>query len=143
MNSEEIKETNSNTEQKQSPKPLKKLVRVNKAAPANNSGYQGEHEAPQYENPPVVPLRETQDGEYHGRYEAEPVKTKKNPKREWQDVLVKAMSIILSLAVIIILILTLPIVNFKEKDGSSRGVSLIYFIRNYKCIVFFNNFCNF
>ena len=41
MNSEEIKETNSNTEQKQSPKPLKKLVRVNKAAPANNSGYQG------------------------------------------------------------------------------------------------------
>lgn len=132
MNSEEIKETNSNTEQKQSPKPLKKLVRVNKAAPANNSEYQGEHEAPQYENPPVVTLRETQDGEYRGRYEAEPVKTKKNPKREWQDVLVKAMSIILSLAVIIILILTLPIVNFKEKDGSSRGVSLIYFIRNYK-----------
>ena len=91
-----------------------------------------EHEAPQYENPPVVTLRETQDGEYRGRYEAEPVKTKKNPKREWQDVLVKAMSITLSLAVIIILILTLPIVNFKEKDGSSRGVSLIYFIRNYK-----------
>lgn len=59
MNSEEIKETNSNTEQKQSPKPLKKLVRVNKAAPANNSEYQGEHEATQYENPPVVTPRET------------------------------------------------------------------------------------
>lgn len=159
MNNNEINETNVDTEQNTSSKPLRKLVRVNKNTAEENQ-YHGLHEAAPgeyhglHEAAPgeYHGLHEADSGEYHGRHEAvnnadntrygnsggyagsyEAVNYEKpKEKGAWQDILVKILAITVSLAAIIILILTLPIMNFKEKDGSSRRVSVIYFFRNYK-----------
>ena len=159
MKSNDINETNSSAEQKASSRPLGKLVRVNKTENSDR-GYHGQHEAApgeyhglheaapgeyhglheaaplewngQHEVPLKADVSENIDGgQYHGRYESENSKDPKG-KRAWQDILVKVCAITVSLATIIILILTLPIVNFKEKNGSSKRVSMIYFFRNYK-----------
>lgn len=149
MKSNDINETNSSAEQKASSKPLGKLVRVNKHE-NSDSGYHGLHEAAPEEYhglheaapeeyhglheaaPLEVNVSENIDGgKYHGRYEAEQPEAQKE-KGSWRDILVKVLAVTVSLAAIITLVLTLPIINFKEKDGSSKRVSMIYFFRNYK-----------
>lgn len=145
------------------PKPLRTLKRVDtgKTAGSVQGGYQAKHEAPdggyrgKYEAEPAK--------EYHGRYEAESsgadpefsrsyserrtapvrrevpvsngyssVKTKKKQKR---DVVVKAVSIIASLAVIFSLVLTMPIIWWDKKGVKERVSIITYFVKRKQPLV--------
>ncbi|MBR4627728.1 MAG: LCP family protein [Ruminococcus sp.] len=116
-------------------KPLRKLKRLTPSAPAKRQEeqvYHGLHEAPQSDEP-VDKAEQEKLRNYHGKHEAEPedAGTKETNGFSWKDFTVKFVAIALSLAVIVVLILTMPIIWFNDKrTGTKKNVSLLYYLKN-------------
>lgn len=180
MNSNDNLEAQGVQDKEQRPKPLKKLVKVDRNA-RSGEVYHGQHEAPpqeyhgKHEAPPQEyhGQHEAPPQEYHGRHEAPPHvyrgqheappaygnmpqngqypggnmqggyippmyeaynEADEKEKGSWLDVVLKVMSIAVSLVIIAVMVLNLPIVWYK-KNGSKERVSLITYFKRWQPLV--------
>ena len=117
-------------EGKAQPKPLRKLVRVDRKA-KEQQVYHGLHEAENQGDIPLKPLHKAKgEEEYHGKYEAEPEDDGKKPF-SWVDLAIKIGSVAVSLIIIAVMILNMPIIWFNDKrDGTKKNVSVLYYLKN-------------
>jgi LCP family protein required for cell wall assembly len=117
-------------EEKAQPKPLRKLVRVDRKA-KEQQVYHGLHEAENQGDIPLKPLHKAKgEEEYHGKYEAEPEDDGKKPF-SWVDLAIKIGSVAVSLIIIAVMILNMPIIWFNDKrDGTKKNVSVLYYLKN-------------
>ncbi len=149
---EYAEETENAEDSPKAPKPLKKLVRVNKSTPKQE--YHGEHEAPEYHGEHEAPEYhgEHEAPEYHGEHEApeyhgehetpeyhgehESVrKIEADRKKSYKDLLTKIISIAASFVLIMVLVLTMPILRYEKKGQPDERVSIITFFRRWQPLV--------